>query len=426
MEVVMLEHYYRKPQTLDRLSGCWIGAAIERYVQWLAENKYSERSVFHRVPVLVHFGEFARAQGAQCIEELPAHVGPFATLWLQEHGRNCRNESARRSVYDQARNVVEQMLKVALPNYAAASARRARPDPFGEQAPGFFGYLRDERGLKESSIAHYCNNLRQLESYLRDHDIVAFAAISPVVVSAFITTCVSRLAPVSRSNFCAKLKVFFRYLLREGIVATDLSASVGTAQIYRFTEIPRAISWEEVRRMFEMVDRRSAVGKRDYAILLLLVTYGLRAHEVAGMTLDDIDWKHERLRVPERKAGHSTAYPLSPLVGNAIIDYLQRGRPETSERGLFFRQTAPYHPLKSYSVASRATVYLRKAGIEAIRAGAHTLRHTCVTRLVDAEFDLKTIGDYVGHGRSSSTQIYTKIEVEALREVALGDGEAIL
>lgn len=422
----MLEHYYRKPQTLDRLHSVWIGDAIERYVQWLAENRYAERTVFRRVPLVVHFGQFARAQGAQCIEELPSRVGPFATLWLQEHGRNCRNECARRNVYDTVRNTVEQFLKVALPNYAAASARRGRPDPFAEQAPGFFGYLRDERGLKESSMAHYRNNLRQLESYCQEHGVVTFAGISPVVVSAFITTCASRLTPVGRSNFCAKLKVFFRYLLREGIVATDVSASIGTPQIYRLAEIPRAISWEEVRRMFEMVDRRSAVGKRDYAILLLLVTYGLRAHEVAEITLDDIDWKLERLRVPERKAGHSTAYPLSPLVGDAIVDYLQHGRPETRERRLFFRQSAPYRALKSHSVAHRATVYLRKAGIEASRAGAHTLRHTCVTRLVDAELDLKTIGDYVGHGQPSSTQIYTKIEVEALREVALGDGEAIL
>jgi integrase/recombinase XerD len=234
------------------------------------------------------------------------------------------------------------------------------------------------------------------------------------------------LKPVSRSNFCAKLKVFFRYLLREGTVATDLSASIGAPQVYRLAEIPRAITWEEVRRMFEMVDRRSAVGKRDYAMLLLLVTYGLRAHEVAGITLDDIDWKLGRLRIPERKAGHSTAYPLSPLLGNAIVDYLKNGRPETSERGLFFRHTAPYRALKSYSVAHRATVYLLKAGIEAHRAGSHTLRHTCVTRLVDAELDLKTIGDYVGHGHPSSTQIYTKIEIEALREVALGDAEEML
>ena len=89
--------------------------------------------------------------------------------------------------------------------------------------------------------------------------------------------------------------------------------------------------------MLACVDRRTAAGKRDYAILLLLVTYGLRSREIAALTLDDIDWKRERLAVPSRKAGHSTAFPLSSAVGEAIVDYLQHGRPQTTDRQVFFR-----------------------------------------------------------------------------------------
>jgi integrase len=177
--------------------------------------------------------------------------------------------------------------------------------------------------------------------------------------------------------------------------------------------------------MLEAVDRRTVTGRRDYAILLLLVTYGLRGCEVAALTLDDIDWKHERLRVPERKAGHSSAYPLSPLVGNAILAYLREGRPETSSRQLFFSIQAPRVPLTRSAVSGRACYYLRKAGIAVARPGSHTLRHTCVQRLVEAEFPWKTIGDYVGHGHPATTQIYTKVDIERLREVALGDGEGL-
>src|SRR5262249_62352639 len=115
------------------------------------------------------------------------------------------------------------------------------------------------------------------------------------------------------------------------------------------------------------------------------------AREVAALTLDDLDWKHERLRVPERKAGHSTAYPLSPLVGEALVEYLRHGRPEGSERTLFFQAHAPYAPLTWVAIAQRSARYLRKAGIAVPRAGSHTLRHTCVQRLVEAGFDLKTI-----------------------------------
>jgi len=178
--------------------------------------------------------------------------------------------------------------------------------------------------------------------------------------------------------------------------------------------------------MLGVVDRRGTVGKRDYAILLLLVTYGLRSREIAALTVDDLDWERERLRVPERKAGHSTAYPLSPIVGEAIVDYLKHGRPKTSERRLFFRFLAPSRPLSTMAISSRATHCLHKAGITVARPGSHTLQHTCVQRLVDAHFSLKTIGDYVGHRSPDSTMIYSKVDVEGLREISLGHGEEVL
>jgi integrase len=155
------------------------------------------------------------------------------------------------------------------------------------------------------------------------------------------------------------------------------------------------------------------------------VTYGLRAHEVTRLTLDDVDWKHERLQVPERKAGHATAYPLAGVVGEALIEYIKRGRPETADRHLFFRVLAPHVPIHAAAVSSSVAHYLHGAGIQVRRPGAHTLRHTCVQRLIDAEFPLKTIGDYVGHRSSQSTQIYTKVAIASLREVAMGDGEAL-
>jgi integrase len=147
---------------------------------------------------------------------------------------------------------------------------------------------------------------------------------------------------------------------------------------------------------------------------------------VAALTLDDIDWERQRLRVPERKAGHSTAYPLSPIVGEAIVDYLKNGRPQKAHRHVFYRVVAPWEPMTAGAVSTRTSYYLHKAGVPVARPGSHTLRHTCVQRLVDAHFPLKTIGDYVGHSSPESTAIYAKVSVESLREVALGDGEEVL
>jgi integrase/recombinase XerD len=222
------------------------------------------------------------------------------------------------------------------------------------------------------------------------------------------------------------LRVFLRYLHREGVLAGDLSGAVGWPQTYRLSSIPRSISWEQVNQVLAGVDRRTVAGRRDYAILLLLVTYGLRGREVAALTLDDIDWKRERLAVPERKAGHSTAFPLSAVVGEAIVDYLQHGRPAVTDRRVFFRAVAPCRPIGAAAVSSLARYYLLKAGVEVARPGSHTLRHSAVQRLVDANVDLKTIGDFVGHRSARSTEVYAKVAVEALREVALGDGEEVL
>jgi integrase/recombinase XerD len=199
--------------------------------------------------------------------------------------------------------------------------------------------------------------------------------------------------------------VFLRYLHREGVMIKDLSPLVQFPQSYRHAGVPRSISWEQVEQVLAGIDRRSVSGKRDYAMLLLLSTYGLRACEVAALTLDDVDWRNDRLRIRDRKAGNTTTYPLSAIVGAAIIDYLKNARPATTDRHVFLRTSAPLVPIGSAAVTCRAAHYIHKAGIKVARAGSHTLRHSCVQRLLNAHFSLKHIGDYVGHRNASSTQI---------------------
>jgi site-specific recombinase XerD len=326
----------------------------------------------------------------------------------------------------EVRGPIEQFVSLVLLGYSG-SGRPHRAQPFAAIAPGFFDYLTEERGLRAASVGSYRHHLSRFESYLQRIDVKSLEDLSPAVLSAFIIErAASGLAKSSVGGSAGVLRVFLRYAYREGILKRDLSGSVGWPQVYRLSSLPRSISWEEVNRVIACIDRRSVAGRRDYAIVLLLVTYGLRAREVAGLTLDDIDWRRERLAVPERKAGHSTAFPLSPVVGDALLDYLQHGRPVTADRHVFFRTAAPQRPIGMAVVPSLCARYLRKAGIEVPRPGSHTLRHTAVQRLVDANFDLKTIGDFIGHRSPRSTEIYAKVAVESLREVALGDGEEVL
>jgi len=422
----MLERYFIRPKTVDRYRSSWIGEPIEKYVEWLASEGYAPRNVFSRVPIVWHFGEFARAHGATAWQHLPDHLDAFVEHWVRERGGNRKTDSARRKAGFEARNPAEQMMRLLLPDLERRGKSSWKGQPFPGRIGDFFVHLREERGLRDATVNHYRHYLVQFERYLARIGLAELAQLSPPILGAFITESSTYLCRNSVRNLCGVLRVVLRYLHREQLIARNLSESVEFPRSYRHSTIPRAISWDDVRRVLSAVDRRTPAGKRDYAILLLLVTYGLRGHEVASLTLDHFDWKRDRLRVPERKAGHSTAYPLSPTVGGAVVDYLKHGRPETADRYVFFRVLAPMAPLSSAAVSSRAAYYLKRAGIDVPRAGAHTLRHTCVQRLVDAEVPFKVIGDYVGHSSPDSTAIYTKVATEALRQVALGDGEEIL
>ena len=421
----MLEQYLVRPVTVDRIRACWLGSVIEQYVTWLAARKAAARHVLRCIATVRHFAEFARGRGAQTLQELPAHLDAFVDQRMRDRGAWCRSTRDRRAVLSQARTPVEQMLRLIVPGFVGTT-RRITSRPFEHQVPGFWEYLETERGLKAATLQAYKAYLRVFEAHLQDLGVTDLAALSPSLIHSFIEKRARVLSSQSVQGTGGSLRVLLRYLHRERILLADLSRVIERRRHYRHATIPRSITAEQVRLVLEGIDRRAPVGKRDYAILLLLVTYGLRAGEVAALTLDDIDWKRERLRIRRRKAGHATTFPLSSQVGAALVDYLQTARPQTTDRHVFRNVLAPFEPIRNYCISSRAGRYLRLAGIEVPRPGSHTFRHTCVQRLVDADFSFKVIGDYVGHRSPTSTQIYGKVAVETLRHVALGDGEEAL
>lgn len=420
----MLEHYFVKPSTIDRIRDIWLGPQIDSYLEWLEANSYARPTILRRVPQLYHFAVFAQKRGCTSIASAFDLIEEFVSEWLVQHGAEAKTAGALRKHGLDVGNGLRQMLRLARDG-RVMSNRHRRPFPLESAVLGFQEYLRDERGLMESSIHGYRHHLHDFGEYLRKAGVTSFGELSPALVSSFIVDCAPRMAPCSRRDLCGHLKVLLKFCHRQGITDRDLSIAVGMSQVHKLADVPRSITWDEVRRTLDAVDRRTIRGRRDYAILLFLVTYGLRAHEVAKLTLEDIDWKRERFQVPERKAGHATAYPLAGVVAEALIDYLKRGRPETEDRHLFFRVVAPRSPITPATVSSSVAFYLQRAGIQVRKGGSHTLRHTCVQRLIDAEFPLKTVGDYVGHRSPESTRIYTKVAIEALREVAMGDGEAL-
>jgi len=419
----MLERHFRSFKAIDRIKALWLGPQIECYAQWLDEQHTSNATVRQHVRALAHFNDFVLARGVTQLQELPDHVDAFVERWKAEHGGWCKSAQDVAAVVAQSRVPVERMLCVALPGYTRPGNKPAMP--FSVSAPGFFTFLVSEKGLRQATLNHYFFTLRPFEAYLARANI-ALAELTPACITEFLNERAKTLHKSGmRSSACA-LRAFLRYLHREGIVATDLARSVPRGRIYRQASLPRAIRWEDVERLLASIEQRSDQGKRDYAIVVLLASYGLRAREIAALCLDDFDWKHAQISIPMRKGGHSTRYPLSATAGEAVIGYLQVRRTDVAHRQVFLTARSPYAPMQHSAVSAMVGGRMRSADIHVTRAGSHTLRHACVQHLVEADVPFKIIGDYVGHRAPASTLVYGKVAVHKLRELVIADAEDVL
>ena len=208
----------------------------------------------------------------------------------------------------------------------------------------------------------------------------------------------------------------------DGWIDRDLFRFVSGPPVYAFAEIPRAFTEEQIRTLLKTVraDRRPA-ALRDYAMLMLLATYGIRGGEVVHLRLEDIDWRENRIRVRQSKSGRESHLPLVTPVGNALLNYLRRGRPQSAAREVFLTARAPYGPLASTGgLVSIIRDRLKQAGITVKgRRSAHAFRFARAASLLRASVPLKAIGDLLGHQSAESTGIYLRLAVDDLRAISL-------
>ena len=215
------------------------------------------------------------------------------------------------------------------------------------------------------------------------------------------------------------LRSFLRYVRYRGEVPLDLAAAVPVVANWSMTSIPRAIPADQVRRLLASISRRTATGRRDYAILLLLARLGLRSSEVAFLELEDIDWHAGRMRI-RGEGGRRVELPVLAEVGDAIAAYLRHGRPPSTSRRVFLRARAPIRGfLGPSAIGSIVRHALQRAGIQAPTTGAHQFRHGLATQMLRHGASLSEIGDVLGHRSPETTKIYTKVDLDALRPLAL-------
>ena len=277
----------------------------------------------------------------------------------------------------------------------------------------FGRYLLAERGLAASTASAYvaragrflsgCGAERELRT-LTARDATAAVRAESATRSVG-----------SVQFFVAALRAFLRFCHLEGLVEADLSAAALAMTGRRRSSLPGGISGPDAAALLRSCDRRRAVGRRDHAVLLLLLRLGLRASEVGALALDDIDWRAAEI-VVHGKRRRADRLPLPVEVGEAIAAYLGRGRPKTTRREVFLSGIAPIAPLSRGGVSSIVRRACRRAGVAPV--GAHRLRHTMACAMVGAGVPLPEIGQVLRHRSLASTAIYARVDLEALRRLA--------
>ena len=277
-------------------------------------------------------------------------------------------------------------------------------------------WMRLERGLSDGTVELNVRLVRLfLVSYVVGNDGVEVGSLTAKDVADFVMS-QARQRPRSVKRIVTALRSVLRFLYLEGHIAHSLAAAVRGVPGWTLTGLPQALDDSQVAALLATCDRGTATGLRDLAILTLLVRLCLRAGEVAGLGLDDIDWRRGEL-VVTGKANRVDRLPLPADVGERIVDYLRDRRPRTAgDRRLFITAQAPHRGLASNGVTTVVAVAGRRAGLGTI--GAHRLRHSAATAMLRAGGSLSEIGQILRHRRVAATAIYAKVDLEALRSLA--------
>ena len=295
-------------------------------------------------------------------------------------------------------------------------------------------YLDEVRGLAPSTVAAHCSTAAAL---LTDIDYESSSerlhALSGLDLEAFISGAGARLKRASLQAMVAHVRSFLRFLASSGETAIGLDRQIDTPRVYREDQLPKALPWEIVQAFLQAIDLTTPSGIRDYAIFLLIATYGLRGCDIVALTLDDVAWRSRCLRVQQRKTGQSLSLPLTDEVATALLEYLRRGRPHLGVRRfrrgfqsenpqfreVFLRCCTPAGVLKATAVTEAFQKWSRLSGLKIPFQGVHCLRHSYAVHLLRSGLSLKAIGDLLGHRTLESTCVYLRLAIDDLRDVPL-------
>ena len=388
-------------------------------------------------PLAAHIGPFAQSQSAQGYARSSIHrqvlLAARLSHWLQQQGVALRHVSSghlSRYLQGRTRRARSRQGDAAALRYlldflrregviAAEKIAARRPTAAEGYAHEYAEYLRDARALARTTIINYVPFIRGFLTDRFGAGPVRLAQLNAGDVVRFVQQQAPHLHLKRAKLLTTALRSFLQYARYRGDVTLDLAAAVPIVANWSMPSIPRAIGVDQVRQLLASIDRHTAIGRRDCVIVLLLARLGLRSGEVAFLELEDIDWDAGQVSV-RGKRDQRTALPLPSDVGAAIAAYLRGGRPRSTSRRVFLRNKAPIRGfLSQCAVGSIVRHALQHAGIQAPTKGAHQFRHALATDMLRHGASLTEIGEVLRHRNPQTTTIYAKVDLTALRTLAL-------
>jgi len=396
---------------------------LQAFKTHLEQQKFSPVHVCTHLSATRHFLDYLRGRGIDVGKASIRDMEAFIES-KRMHGwkRIASMREAKRS--SRCAALIRRFMRMIDPGWPPPEEPATGAERFRRKVhDGYIRWLGDIHGFSKPTLLKNGDAAERFLDWLGDRaNSNTLGSLSVSDIDAYLAWRMPGLRRATRRGVCQCLRSFLRYLHAEGWICRDLSVAVTGPPLYAFAEIPRAFTGKQIQKILDATRRdKSPTGIRDYAILMLLATYGIRAGEIVRLRLEDIDWPGDRLRIRQSKTGIESHLPLVPPVGQAILDYLHHSRPITNRREVFLRIRAPEGPLsRGASLVSMIGRRLKQAGIETNgRRGTHAFRFARAISLLHAAVPVKSIGDLLGHQSEESTGIYLRVAEDDLRAVSL-------
>ena len=414
----MLQELFPKQETRARFCVGPLRDFIEGYAGRLVERGYAEFTRRDKLRAVADLNRWLEENGLEASDLDDTIVRKFVQFMLCR-GRTRRNlDVAARQFLDYLRE-----LSVAKPPEIVV----VEDNDLVRFLRSYRKYLVEQRALAEPTIKYYLEFARSFLVDRHGNEELRFESLRADHVTSFVLKQAHRLGSRRAPMMVTSLRSLLRYLFANGLTDVDLSTCVPTVPHWRLSTIPRYIKQDQVELLLESCRRETPVGKRNYAILLLIARLGLRAGEVVRLTLDDLDWQAAEIII-RSKGGGLDRLPLLVEVGEALVAYLRDGRPTCSTRRFFVKARAPVNEFSGASTVSTIVRRaLERAGLEPPHKGAHLLRHSLATSMLGNGATLSEIGELLRHKLTQTTEIYAKVDIGSLRALAqpwpLAEGE---